>query len=48
MWSDEIAKSIVLGLIIFAIVMFCFGGLVVWGLPKLLLILKPIIHVMTA
>ena len=43
-----IVESAVTGLIILVIIVFSLGALTMWGLPKLWLILKPIIHVMTA
>jgi hypothetical protein len=43
-----IAESAVTGLIALVIIVFALGALTMWGLPKLWIILKPIIHAVTA
>ena len=43
-----IAESAVTGLIILVIIVFLLGALTMWGLPKLWIIIKPIIHTVTA
>jgi hypothetical protein len=48
MWSDSIWDSIIIGLILFGLICFVLGVGVVWGLPKLWIIIKPIIHAITA
>jgi hypothetical protein len=47
-FGSAIAESIVAGLIILVIVVFCLGALTMWGLPHLWAFLKPIIHAVTA
>jgi hypothetical protein len=46
-FADGIGKSLLLGIIILIIVTFGLGLLTMWGLPKLWIILKPIIHAIT-
>lgn len=43
-----IAESVAAGLIILVIIVFVLGALTMWGLPKLWIILKPVIHTITA
>jgi hypothetical protein len=47
-FADGIGKSIALGIIILIILSFTIGALATWGLPKLWIFLKPIIHAVTA
>ena len=42
-----IAESVVTGLIVLVIIVFVLGALTMWGLPKLWIIIKPIIHAIT-
>ena len=42
-----IAESVATVLIILVIIVFALGALTMWGLPKLWIILKPIIHAIT-
>jgi hypothetical protein len=43
-----IAESAATGLIILVIIVFTLGALTMWGMPKLWLIIKPIIHTITS
>ena len=43
-----IVESAVTGLIILVIIVFVLGALTMWGMPKLWLIIKPIIHTITS
>jgi hypothetical protein len=47
-FGSSLAASIFMGLIILVVVVFLLGALTMWGLPKLWLIIKPIIHAVTA
>lgn len=47
-FGDLMMKAIIIQLIIFAVLCIAFGGLLVWGIPKLWAWLLPIIHVWTA
>jgi len=46
--GSRIGQSLIVGIIILIIVSFCVGALTIWGLPKLWLLIKPIIHAITA
>jgi hypothetical protein len=47
-FGDSIWQSLLLGIILLVVVVFVLGMLTMWGLPKLWIILKPIIHAITA
>ena len=47
-FGSSIGQSLVVGIIILIIIAFSLGALVTWGLPKLWLFIKPIIHAITA
>jgi len=47
-FADGIGQSLLIGLIILVILSLSVGALLMWGLPKLWIFLKPIIHAITA
>jgi hypothetical protein len=46
-FADRIGQAIVLGIILLIGISFILGGLAVWGLPRLWIFLKPLIHAIT-
>ena len=46
-FAEGIGQAIVLGIILLIGVSFILGGLAAWGLPRLWVFLKPIIHAIT-